>query len=59
MKQYLNHFKDLNTRFPKMEYNNLLCGHDWNGDGARKVVIDFAEKKNMKIYTTVSSWVLR
>ena len=56
---YGNVTKDLNASFPKMQYNGLLCGHDWHGEGVRKAVIDFAEKKNMKIYTTVSSWVLR
>lgn len=56
---YGNVTKDLNAWFPKMKYNGLLCGHDWHGEGVRKAVIDFAEKKNIKIYTTASSWILK
>jgi hypothetical protein len=56
---YGNVTKDLNAWFSKIKYNGLLCGHDWHGEGVRKAVVDFAEKKSMKIYTTASSWILK
>jgi len=56
---YGNVTKDLNAWFPKIKYNGYLCGHDWHGEGVRNAVIDFAKDKKMKIYTTVSSWILK
>lgn len=56
---YGNVSKDLNAWFPKMKYNGIFCGHDWAGEGVRRAVIDFANNKKMKIFTTASSWILK
>lgn len=51
--------KDLEAWYPKMKDNGLFCGHDWFGEGVRKAVVEFAQNNNLKIETTMSSWILK
>lgn len=51
--------KDLVAWFPKIKYNGILAGHDWNGGGVKRAVIDFANNNKLKIISTASSWILK
>ena len=50
---------DLESWYPKMRLDGFFCGHDWNGEGVRKAVMEFAVRyKCPKIQLFQSSWRL-